>query len=146
MSDIIAKITDPYERQARLYPALLAVVPLAVMFLCLYGSKLTAWSSIGSILVGGGGFYLFSSVARNAGKRIETVLFQEWDGKPTTQMLRHRNTAIDPVTKGRYHGVLSKGIKMPFPTAEEENHNPVAADEIYQSGIRWLIEQTRDAK
>ncbi len=145
-SDIIVKVTDPYERRARLYPALLSVAPLAVMFVCLYGQKLTAWSSVGSVLVGCGALYLFSSVARDAGKRIEAALFRDWGGKPTTQVLRHSNTLIDSITKQRYHAALSKGIKIPFPNAEDEGRNPVAADEIYQSAVRWLIEQTRDAK
>lgn len=144
--EIISKLIDPYDRQARLYPALIAIAPMLVFFACFYGEKLTMWSSIGSILVGCGALYLLASVARNAGKRIEEVLFEEWGGKPTTQLLRHRDATINAITKERYHAVLSKGIGKPFPNMANEQHDPAAADVLYQAGVHWLIENTRNTK
>lgn len=146
MMDFVSKLVDPYDRQARLYPALIALAPAVVFFTCLYGSRLNLWTSLGSILMACGVLYLISNLARNAGKRIEERLFEQWGGKPTTQMLRHRNSAIDAITKQRYHAVLSKGIGKAFPTRAEEDADPSASDATYQAGIRWLIEATRDPK
>jgi hypothetical protein len=146
MMDFITRLVDPYDRQARLYPALIAIAPVAVFFTCLHSSKLNLWTSIGSVLAACGVLYLISNLARNAGKRMEEMLFEEWGGKPTTQLLRHRNSDIDEITKERYHAVLSKGIGKAFPSAAEEVANPGSADVIYQAGIRWLIEATRDPK
>lgn len=146
MMEFVTKLVDPYDRQARLYPALIAIAPVVVFFTCLYGSSLNLWTSIVSILVACGALYLLSNLARNAGKGMEEGLFEQWGGKPTTQLLRHRNSAIDGITKERYHAVLSKGIGKTFPTKADEDADPSASDAIYQAGIRWLIEATRDPK
>jgi hypothetical protein len=42
LDDIVAKATDPYERPARLYHALLALLPLLALIMLLYGPKATA--------------------------------------------------------------------------------------------------------
>ena len=39
LDDLVAKVADPYERQARLYPALLALLPLFVVVMLLYGPE-----------------------------------------------------------------------------------------------------------
>lgn len=36
--DAVSKFADPYERQARLYPALLAVCPLAIAAMCVFAA------------------------------------------------------------------------------------------------------------
>ena len=63
--------------------------------------------------------------------------------KPTTQLLRHRDKSIEAVTKRRYHSFLGAKINEPFPDKDQEADNPEAADEVYQSGVRWLLNHTR---
>ena len=58
-------------------------------------------------------------------------------------MLRHRDDNIEGVTKRRYHAFLAAKINVPFPEKDQEANNPAAADEIYQSGVRWLLNHTR---
>jgi len=41
-------------------------------------------------------------------------------GKPTTQLLRHRDTTIEAVTKRRYHLFLAGKINEAFPDAAQE--------------------------
>ena len=45
LDDLVAKVTDPYERSARLYPALLALLPVLVLITLLYGPKATKLSA-----------------------------------------------------------------------------------------------------
>ena len=78
-----------------------------------------------------------------AGKRLEEIPYREWGGKPTTQLLRHRDNTIEGVTKQRYHAFLAGKINVPFPDKNQEANNSVAADEVYQSGVRWLLNHTR---
>jgi hypothetical protein len=146
LKEIIEKVTDPYERNARLYPALLALFPLIAMVIGLYGPKASTLSNILITAGSCGGLFLVTNLGRESGKRLEPKLFGEWGGKPTTQLLRHRDGRIEGVTKERYHAFLSGKIKKPFPTRDEEAHDPGAADDIYQSGVRWLLNQTRDTK
>jgi hypothetical protein len=146
LSEIIEKVTDPYERPARLYPALLAILPLITLVAMLYESQVSPLTSVVMTAVSCGGLFLMTNLGREWGKRLELKLFEEWGGKPSTQLLRYRDGCIEGITKERYHVFLAGKINKPFPTREEEALNPDAADDIYQSGVRWLLNQTRDTK
>jgi hypothetical protein len=143
LDDIVAKVTDPYDRQARLYPALLCLLPLMALVALLYGPTASALTGVVSIAVSCGGLFLMTNICREMGKRLEDNLFREWGGKPTTQLLRHRDGIIDSVTKRRYHAFLGAKLGLTFPDAELEKKDPARADEAYQSGARWLLDHTR---
>ncbi len=144
--DLLAKVTDTYERKARVYPALLALIPPFGVAVGLYGIALEIEKGLLGLVASFGIIYLLASITRGFGKRSEDFLFKSWNGKPTTQLLRHSDETIDPVTKGRYHDFLSRNIGVDFPSATKEKDDPSAADDIYASGVVWLFEQTRDRK
>lgn len=144
MLETIMKSFDPYDRKARLYPALLALLPVFVTLSCRYGGKLTLLSSLVSTLVACGTLFWIARIARNAGVRVQEKMWRPWGGTPTIRYLRHSDLSIDPITKERYHSVLAHGIGKDFPSASEEKANPDVADQLYRSGIKWLMEQTRD--
>jgi hypothetical protein len=143
LDDLVAKVTDPYERQARLYPALLALFPLLTMVMLLYAPQGSSFGVAVSIAVPCGLLYFTTNLCREFGKRLEKRLFREWGGKPTTQLLRHRDKTIDAVTKRRYHAFLAAKINHAFPDEEQERNSPDAADDVYQSAVRWLLDHTR---
>jgi len=143
LTDLLAKVIDPYERQARLYPALLAGLPLIVAATVLYGSN-SVITAASTVAVSCGELYLLANIARERGRRLEPILYEAWGGKPTTQLLRHRDRNIEGPTKRRYHEFLSRTVSLQFPSETEEDSNPVTADEIYQSAVRWLLNHTRD--
>lgn len=144
IAEALAKVTDPYERQARLWPALLAGLPLFALITLLYAPAINVGENLAMLAASCGGLYLLTNLCRDLGKRLESRLFESWGGKPTTQLLRHRDTTIEGVTKRRYHSFLAAKIGEPFPTKDEEAADPRAADELYQSAVRWLLNQTRD--
>src|SRR4051812_45725115 len=113
LSDILEKVTDPYERKARVYPALLTLFPVIAMVLLLYGGYETPLTAVLTTGASCGGIYLISNVCREFGKRLEIKLFAAWGGKPSTQMLRHRDRTIDRITKQRYHSFLALKIARP---------------------------------
>jgi hypothetical protein len=84
-----------------------------------------------------------AETSRRLGHELESKLFDEWGGKPSTQLLRHRDRRIEKPTKQRYHAFLAARINVSFPTADEETQDPAGADEVYQSGVRWLLNHTR---
>jgi branched-subunit amino acid ABC-type transport system permease component len=145
-SELFANLTDTYARQARLYPALLAGAPLVAIAVGVYGQRLEPKAGLITLLASFGVIYLLTNVARELGKRIEEVLYASWGGKPTTQLLRHRDSTLDSVTKARYHVFLSTKLNVRFPTTSEEQADPGAADATYASAARWLLDQTRDTK
>jgi hypothetical protein len=143
LDDIVAKVTDPYDRQARLYPALLCLLPLLSLITLLYAANISALTGVVTMAVSCGGLFLMTNICREMGKRREEKLFREWGGKPTTQLLRHRDGVIDSVSKRRYHAFLAAKLSISFPDAEQEKLDPAKADEAYQSGARWLLDHTR---
>lgn len=64
-------------------------------------------------------------------------------GKPTTAMLRYSDRRLDPFTKDRYKKVLSKISGLSFPNEIEEKEDPLRCDNLYESGVRALIEARR---
>jgi hypothetical protein len=142
LTDAVARFADPYDRQARLYPALLAVSPLALATLVVFAPHLSLLGSTAAAVAGCGLLYWLAGLARDRGKQLESALFTEWGGKPSIQLLRHRNRVIDKVTKARLHGLLASRLGVSFPSPEEEEHDPDRADELYASASRWLLEQT----
>lgn len=144
--DLFSKLTDTYERKARLYPAMLVLVPPVTLTVCLLDVAPKLDKGLVGMLVTFGVLYLLTTIARELGKRREGWLFESWGGKPTTQVLRHRNSTFDSVTKARYHTFLGKHLGMSFPTETDEQRDPAAADNAYQAGGQWLLEKTRDRK
>jgi hypothetical protein len=146
MTEFIQRVSDPYDRAARLYPALLVLLPLPVLLVCLYGTKSLFASTVLAILSTCGTAYALGRTARDAGKRLEPGLFAKWGSAPSTQLLRHSDTRFDPHTKERYHHVISKGLGRPMPSRQQEAVDPPAADDLYRAGTLWLIGRTSDAK
>lgn len=142
----MVKITDPYERKARLWPALLALCPIIITLELVCGKTMSVLTNTVMLVTSCGGLYLLTNICRERGKLLEPKLYEAWGGKPTTQLLRHRNSTIEEVTKKRYHSFLVNKINVPFPNAEQESADPTSADEVYQSAVRWLLNQTRDTK
>lgn len=136
---------DHYSFRARLQPALVTLLPLALGVFAWIGTG-QKWASAGWTLFGtAGGTYLLAMLARNQGKQLEPGLWQSWGGAPTTQCLRHAGTA-NPVMRERWHKYLSKLLGKSFPTAQEETDNPNGADQIYEASVKLLINKTRDTK
>jgi hypothetical protein len=139
-------LVDPYDRSARLTPGLLVLAPLPVLVVCLFGSAHLAASSLLSVLGFCGIGFAMSRVVRNAGKRRQDALFLKWGGTPSVQLLRHRDSHFDRLTKERFHRVLEKGMGTGMPDVLSESQNPAAADEHYRAATVWLISQTRNTK
>ena len=101
----LSLITDEYELRARLRPALLVSLPLALAAASWYpdfpGLKIVLGFAVYC-----GFAALLAQLGRDQGKKKEARLFAEWGGTPTTQLLRHRDGQLDATTKERYHRAL----------------------------------------
>lgn len=139
-------LLDPYSRPARFYPAMVALAPAAVTLAAAAPSVL-GWmkASIGAGGVAGLLGFLVH-LARSEGKKVEERLKKSTGGPLTAQYLRHRDGRIDAVTKVRYHSFLESKIGTRFPTPAQEDADPTYADQVYDSGVRFLIDYTRDQK
>lgn len=140
-------IIDGYERKARLFPALLLIAPVVVTAVAMLSAKLSCLQTFGAALAGCGGAFLLAQLARDAGKMGEKILFEKWGGLPSISILRHRDTRLDPITKTRYHKMLSLLVKeAKAPTAKQEEVDPAFADSVYAAWSNFLRVNTRDTK
>jgi hypothetical protein len=138
---------DSYSYRARLLPALLTMLPVFFTTMMLYPALYTgAGAAVASLAIGCGTMWFLASVARTRGRAVEAALVEEWGGLPTTCMLRHRDALLDAHTKRRYHAFLAGQVAgLRLPSAEQEGTDHAAADAAYRSGVKWLLEFTRDA-
>lgn len=141
-----ADLTNTYSRRARLRPAMIIALPLALATLAWFPKGILGWGTFWSLFVWCGGTALAAQVARDAGKRKEPELFRRWGGKPTTRLLRHRDSPNKIVLERRHRklGVLLGGVAMP--TTAGEASDPDNADHIYDACTALLLERTRDRK
>lgn len=137
------EFTDPYERKARLMPGLLAVLPVLVGLLVLYGPRYPLLTALSSLLCGCGALYVLANVARTRGKAAEERLIRQWGGLPSILCLRHRDSYLDRITKERYHQLSRSKLGIIMPTVDDEASDPQAANEAYEAVCRELRRRTR---
>lgn len=144
---MLKDLFNPYERQARLYPVLIIFLPTFVSVYCLFEDFRDLLSAaIGSIFFVGISYYL-GKLSRELGKKKQDKLIIIWDGMPSTRFLRHRDTTLDVFTKERYHQYLNNHVpNIVMPKPREELDDPIKADIVYESAIRWLLKKTRDTQ
>lgn len=144
MEAILRKFTDPYERKARLYPALLALLPV-IALIALYTDWLTFdVENALYITVAAAGLFWLTGKTRDLGKAIERRLVAEWEEMPSVTLLRHRDTVIDRYTTQRYHKAAAVLADVSLPDPTDEKNNPADADERYRSVTSALLSKTRD--
>lgn len=138
-------IRDRYNREARLAPALLIALPAVLALFAWFPALRTVGPALVALLGFCGGIVWLSHLARDRGKALEPKLFKEWGGMPSTAMLRHRDDRLPAPLKSRYKACLHKHLPdHAFPSVEEEEKDPAAADAIYASAGAWLLSHTRD--
>lgn len=147
MIGLIELFKDPYERKARLTPGLLVALPVLVPLICVYGPRHPVLTAVVGLLGGCGALYALASIARGRGKKLEEALVNVWGGMPTTIALRHRDTsALDSVSRRRYHEAIASKLGITIPTADEEAADPAKADDVYVGATKRLRELTRSNK
>lgn len=146
MSGAKLDFSNEYARNARLKPALLVSLPVALLAMT-FGLK-------SSVLVGAlfgpltavGFTYLLAHLTRDFGVKKQVELFRSWGGKPSVTKLRHRDTSLNPHTRQRYHDKAAELLGKRLPTPADEEANPSAADLLYEAYSNLLLERTRDTK
>lgn len=138
------KITDPYTRIARLYPALICLLPLVVCLYALFPEQFVKWKALVGVLVSMGALSLLAQLARDRGKKLEAGLFDDWGGMPSVAILRYSNNVVENLTKARCHNKLAELTGISAPTQEMEQQTPSEADKIYLAWSNYIRANTRD--
>lgn len=137
---------DAYDLRARLFPALMISFPTVAFVYGVIPSARSFWGGISGSILEAALLYALMRIGRDRGASMQEKLFRSWGGRPTTILLRYRNDLVDRHTKDRYKQTLAQLSGLTFPTEAEEVADPIAADKIYDSAVRALIEQRRTKK
>jgi hypothetical protein len=139
-------VSNEYARNARLKPAFLVGLPLAMLAAGFGLKSSVVLGAVTGPLTAAGFTYLLAHVTRDFGIRKQAGLFSSWGGKPSMTKLRHRDRSLNPHTRSRYHAKATEMLGRAMPTAAEEDANPAAADSVYEAYSNLLLERTRDTK
>lgn len=135
---------DDYVVLARKRPFFLAILPTAFAVGTWFQS-LHWWVSVPAVvsclLVG-----VCGELGRIGGKALEEKLYARWGGKPTTRMLRHRDSPFDEQKLRLLHEKLGALTGVKALTKAQEQKRPDEADKIYEGYSTYLRNTTRDGK
>jgi hypothetical protein len=133
---------DVYVWKARRCPVLIAVLPPALAVLATFPDA--DWKLLLPVCTFCGLFTLIGQVGRDRGYAHQAKLYASWGGKPTTAMLRHRESPFDATTLTKLHDWLASVTGIPKPSKRKESASPHEADEVYDAFVRHLRDATRD--
>lgn len=147
MPNVETLISDPYNRKARLQPALFIALPAMVTAFLLFPLFQSRWPGLVALFGSCGGVVWLTQVGRDRGKKLEPNLFRDWGGRPSVAMLRHRDQRLGAPLKERYRSFLAKNVpRLVLPSVADEARDPEVADAPYDAANAWLVAQTRDRK
>lgn len=137
---------DRYERRARLAPGLLALLPVAFTAIAVGLRDLPVGSALIGLLVSVGGPIVLATVVRDRGLKCQESLYCEWDGAPTTQLLRVREAVTADPDRDRRRQLLSEVTGLALPELGDEERSQVDADQRYEAAVQELRTRTRDSE
>lgn len=136
-----------YKLNARVYPALIALLPLLLVGAYLSVDFQNWYAFVGSIGLIAVLQFLLGELGRDRGKKIEEQLWNDWGGTPSTQILRFSNSIIGEADKKFYHSELLRLTGVGKSNMKRvESASVESSDEIYSSWSSYLRSKTRDIK
>jgi hypothetical protein len=140
----LLNLTDRYERKARLLPALIVALPLAIAA-GTAGAITADWYSalgFGALMEGVVGIGL-AHLARIPGTWLETKLCRKWGGLPTRRWLRPTDTTCSEQQKSRWRGVIRTLTGLTLPATPGSKSEP-DIDKLIDDAVRQLRHRLRD--
>jgi len=139
------KLLDNYTLQARVAPVLVVMLPGLLWFVGLFPPDTATLGLFTSIFATGGLGILLGQLGRDRGKAKEKKLFKKWGETPTTKFFRHHDDRFNPKTTAAMHANMRRLIPdSPEIRPEDEEKDPVTADQVYSRWTSYLRENTRD--
>ncbi|GAA4754918.1 hypothetical protein GCM10025783_30040 [Amnibacterium soli] len=133
---------DSYSRTARLYPALLALLPGTVGIVVFF--DLAAWVRTVVLVVVAAGLHVAVMVkVSDVGRARQDRVWARLGGNPTALRMRWATSTDDARLAEEHRRVqVMSGIELP--TRGSEQADPAAAIRTYERAVRRLREKTRD--
>lgn len=135
---------DKYERQARLAPGLLALLPVAVTIAALGFRSAPVISIVASLVSVAGGPMLLADTVRSFGLKAQAELWASWGGSPTTVALRLRKDSANDVQRDVWRRAVEQVTGIQLASRRSEAANPATADQKIDVAVARLRELTRN--
>src|SRR5215218_4103235 len=132
---------DEYDREARLVPALVAILPLVLTAIGLGLENNMILASVIAALLAVGVPMIVAKQVADRGRAVEAKLFTKWGAPPTTLMLVPPADGPSGEIQRQRRARLEKASGISLPTNPALTGSEV---ETYQAAVRWLVENTRD--
>lgn len=137
---------DTYSIKARLFPALIVILPALILLLLSGEWKDPGLPELLFSLGIGVLFFAIADLARRAGRKVQKKLFEEVGGRPVNTELTYSDPTIDPSTKNRYRSFIAERIGRSPPSEVEEIENLEAAKDFYADCFTFLRNSTYDTE
>ncbi len=135
---------DKYERQARLAPGLLMLLPLAVTVTALGFRSVPVVSIAASLVSVAGGPVLLAGTVRGFGLKVQPHMWASWGGSPTMIALRLREDSANEVQRDVWRRSIEQVTGIQLASRRSESARPQAADQKIDAAVGRLRELTRD--
>lgn len=128
-------LINSYDRRARLTPGLLAIAPVTFAVATLGLKRFPAIAVAAGVLTAAGGGYLLSVLVAHFGRVAQQKLWQSWSGRPTTHLLRTRETASNVTQRDIWRQAIVEITGVALLTPRREASNPQAADDAIEAAV-----------
>lgn len=133
---------DRYDRNARLQPALLAILPLLVSIgVWAPGIRSSSGWAV-SLAAACGALFLMAQATRRRGRALERAWGDRIGRRHSARLLSFADDTIGGVRKRRIREWIGLHGRA-LPDADAERADPRGADDERMSAIAWLLEVTR---
>ena len=136
--------SDLYTLRARVQPTIMVALPVIFVVYALLPDFVLFVTAFFGLLGVAGGNDIVAHMGRERGYKKQDDLWASWDGAPTTRLLRHRRIPGDITLAPDLRQKFEECLGYALPTKEEEEADPIAADEKYKNAIGSLLEDTRE--
>lgn len=136
---------NKYELKARVYPSTITLLPIVILGLYFSIDYQNIYSLIGGLGLTTILTFVLGQLGRDRGKKSEKGLWKEWDGTPSTQILRYSNKTLTKYLKKDIHAKMANSTGIGSEDMKSlERKNPEKADDIYETWCHKLRSLTRD--
>lgn len=133
---------DRYDRNARLQPALLVLLPAFLLVGTWYPPSRSGSGWIASLLVACGATFLLAQATRRRGRALEQAWGDRVGRRHSARLLSSADRTLSSAQKKRVADWIAQHGPG-LPSVDEERRDPRSAEDRRLAAVAWMLEATR---
>lgn len=134
---------DRYDRNARLYPALLSLLPAFLFVFVWLPATWTQFGAIAAFVAACGVLYALTRFVRRLGHDVEDKLGTRIGRRHTAALLSLADDRLSASMKTECRSYIETNRGLALPSKKKEESDPKAAEDDRLVAVKWLLEHTR---